>query len=181
MTDKLEQAFNKVETSYSDLIELANNSLSSIIEPTNKLVAEVSSKVNNLTVDQIRDFILRLQLKAFELSEIKEKAVMKAELSNAIQKETLAINFSGADGAVAAKEKVALINTSGEVVSSVLYNLMSNLLKTKVDQLHRLVDALKSILVSRMQETKFINLGAAEDPDQYKTLAQIREENSRQI
>jgi hypothetical protein len=44
-----------------------------------------------------------------------------------------------------------------------LYNLVANLLKTKLDQLHRLVDALKSILMSRMQETKFMNIGSTNE------------------
>jgi hypothetical protein len=32
--------------------------------------------------------------------------------------------------------------------------------KTKLDSLHRLVDTLKSVLMSRMQEAKFMNIGA---------------------
>ena len=44
-----------------------------------------------------------------------------------------------------------------------------------------MIDTLKSILMSRMQEQKFMNIGAADDPDSYKTKAQIDEENSRRI
>ena len=61
-----------VETSYHDVVEIANDIINPIISSVNDLVNEVSNKVNNLSIDQIRDFILRLQLKAFEISETKE-------------------------------------------------------------------------------------------------------------
>ena len=64
----------------------------------------------------------------------------------------------------AVKDKLALIATSGEVVSEALYNLVASLFKTKLDQVHRLVDALKSILVSRMQENKFIQSVSVGEP-----------------
>lgn len=163
MNKKLEDALEKVEVNYGDLIEIANAMLEPILAPINTLVATVNSRIQNLPIDLIRDFILELQLKAYELSEIKEKSAMKAELATALQKEAFAVSFSGLEGAAAVKDKLALVETSAETVSSVLYTLVSNLLKTKLDQLHRLVDALKSILMSRMQETKFMNLGATNE------------------
>ena len=81
MEKKLEEALMNVQTTYGELVEVANGMLSSIVGPVNELVAEVNSKVNAMSVDQIRDFILRLQLKAFEIYEIKEKSALKAELA----------------------------------------------------------------------------------------------------
>lgn len=159
MDIKLEAALDKVETTYSELVQIANDILASIIGPTNALVEEVNAKINNLSIDQLRDFILRLQLKAFEVSEIKEKSALKANLAEALQKEAFAVTFNGLDGSAAAKEKLALVAISESIVAETLYNLIANLLKTKVDQLHRLVDALKSILMSRMSEVKFMNIG----------------------
>lgn len=160
MTDKLSNALNNVEVTYKELVEISNSILDPIIGPANTLVSTINAQINSLSIDQIRDFILQLQLKAFELSEIKEKAAMKAELSEALQKEKFATTFNGLDGSAAVKEKIALVESSSETVSTVLYELVSSLLKSKVDQLHRLVDCLKSILMSRMQETKFMNIGA---------------------
>lgn len=178
---KLEEALMNVQTTYGELVEVANGMLSSIIGPVNELVAEVNSKVNAMSVDQIRDFILRLQLKAFEISEIKEKSALKAELAEALQKEKYAVEFNGADGTAAVKSNIATIAASAEVTSEALYNLIANLLKTKLDQLHRLVDALKSILMSRMQEAKFMNLGSSDEDDSFKTRIQLNEEARRQF
>lgn len=163
MEKKLEEALNNVEMTYQELVEIANDMLKPIIEPANMLVSEITSKVNCLTIEQIRDYILQLQLKAFELSEIKEKSAMKAELAEALQKEAFAVQFNSVDGAAAVKDKLATVGTSAETVSKALYNLTANLLKTKLDQCHRMVAALSSILVSRMQEAKFMNFGSASD------------------
>ena len=126
MDKKLETALNNVETTYGELVDIANGMLNPMFEPINMIIARVNASVNAMSIDQIRDYILTIQLKAFEISEIKEKAALKA-------------------------------------VTEALYNLIANLLKTKLDQLHRLVDALKSILMSRMQETKFMNIGSTND------------------
>jgi len=161
MNAKLENALTNVETTYGDLVELVyKNMLDPVFKPINDLVNTISSTINALSIEQIRDYILQLQLKAFEISETKEKAALKAELAEAIQKEQYAIKFNGIDGSAAVKDKLATVAVSQEVVAETLYNLISNLLRTKLDQLHRLVDALKSILMSRMQETKFMNIGA---------------------
>jgi len=47
-----------------------------------------------------------------------------------------------------------LLAASEEIIVESLYKLVANLLKTKLDALHRLVDALKSVLMSKMQEAK---------------------------
>lgn len=156
MDKKLETSLNNVEATYSELVVIANDMLSPIFTPINEIINQVNANVNAMPIDQIRDYILTLQLKAFEISEIKEKAALKAELAEVLQKEKFAVSFNGLDGSAAAKEKLALVETSAEIVTEALYSLVANLLRTKLDQLHRLVDALKSILMSRMQENKFI-------------------------
>jgi hypothetical protein len=172
MDKKLETALNNVETTYGELVDIANGMLNPMFDPINAIIAQVNASVNAMSIDQIRDYILTIQLKAFEISEIKEKAALKAELAETLQKEKFAISFNGLEGSAAAKDKLALVETSAEIVTEALYNLVANLLRTKLDQLHRLVDALKSILMSRMQETKFMNMGSSsETPATYGTSA----------
>lgn len=160
MNAKLENALTNVETTYGELVEIANSMLKPLFDPINQLVSTINSTINALSIEQIRDYILQLQLKAFEISETKEKAALKAELAETLQKEKFAVSFNSLEGSAAVKEKLALVEASPEAVSETLYNLVANLLRTKLDQLHRLVDALKSVLMSRMQETKFMNIGS---------------------
>ena len=163
MDKKLEAALNSVETSYGELVEIANSIVEPILKPINDTVDLVSASANNMPIDSLRNYMLDLQLKAFSLSEIKEKSGLKAELAEALQKEKYAISFNSLEGSAAVKDKLALVENAPEVLSATMYNLIADLLKTKLDQVHRLVDCLKSILMSRMQETKFMNVGASSE------------------
>lgn len=162
MTEKLNEALQNVEMTYADLIEIANEMTRPLFEPIDQIVNRISDQTNGLPVDYIRDSILELQLKAYSISDIKEKSALKAELAEALQKEKYAISFNGMEGSAAAKDKLALVAVSEEILTETLYNLVANLFKTKVDQIHRLVSALSTILMSRGQEMKFMNIGTTD-------------------
>ena len=163
MTNKLNDALANVECTYSNLIEIANTMLNPIICPANEIINSLSKSIHNISIEQLRDYILQIQLKSFELSEIKEKSTLKADIAAALQKEQFAIQFNSVEGAAAVKDKIATVNTSDETVVTAVYNLAANLLKTKLDELHRMVDSLKSILMSRMQEAKFMQIGSTNE------------------
>ena len=163
MNIKLETALNNVEQNYGELVEIANDILEPVLQKANSLITNISNTGYNMSVDQIRDSMLGLQLCASNLSDIREKAAMKADLAVSLQKERYAIEFNSMDGSAAVKDKLALVAVSPEIASQTLYSLVSSIIKAKVDQLHRLVDVLKSILMSRMQETKFMNIGSTID------------------
>jgi hypothetical protein len=94
MNIKLQNALQNVEMTYSELVEVANDMTKAITQPVNELVEQINRSINGLSVDQIRDYILRLQLKGFEISETKEKSALKAELADAWHKERFAITFN---------------------------------------------------------------------------------------
>lgn len=163
-SEKLNSALQSVETNYHELVEIANDTLNSILGPLDSLVSEVSDNLNSLSVDMIRDYIMRIQTQAYKLSEIKEKSAMKAELASALQKEKYAKSFSLSGGSSAtARSNDATIEAMPEVAASTLYDLMANMLKTKLDGAYRMVDSLKSVLMSRMQEIKFQRQDALAD------------------
>lgn len=147
-------ALEQVELTYSDIVEIADDMLFDILQPINTIMSDLNNNTANLTPEIIRDFIIRLQLRAYELSEIKERSSLKAQCAEALREEKHARSFNAADGSAAVKNNIALLESSEEVVVEALYNYVASLLKTKVDQLHRSVDALKSILMSKMQEAK---------------------------
>ena len=169
MTKKLSDALDAVEMNYHELVEIANDTINPQFTDANELIKEISENINGLSIDQIRTFMLKLQLEAYRLSEIKEKSQLKADLSEALMKEKYAVTFNALEGAATVKDKLSQAEIADEVIAETLYDLMAALFKSKVDQLHRMVDVLKSILMSRMQETKFMNQGIAEDENSYKT------------
>ena len=154
MVKNLNEALDNLEMTYGQVADIADAMLKEILSPVTNLINVIGEDINSLSVDQLKEYMWKLQYKAYSLSEIKEKSLLKAELAEALQKEKFAMKFNEADGAAAVKNNIALIQTSEEIVVQALYESISSQLKTKVDQLHRMVDAIKSILVTRMQEAK---------------------------
>lgn len=175
MDKKIESALNNVQWSYQELVEVANNSISPLTADADSIMKDVRDNVSNLSVDQIRNYMIRLQMEAYSLSEIREKSQLKADLAETLMKEKYAITFNSLDGSAAVKDKLTQEQISGEVVAENVYNLMAALLKNKVDALHRMVDVLKSILMSRMQEAKLMNQGIADDVNSYRPKMQLNE------
>lgn len=154
MAKNIESALDQVELTYGEVIEIANQMLEPILTPINDLISVIGEDINSLSLDQLKDLMWKLQYKAYVLSEVKEKSSLKAELAETIQKEKAAQRFMEVDGTAGAKANMALIDTSEETVVQLLYENVSSQLKTKLDQLHRLVNVIQSILMTRMQEAK---------------------------
>lgn len=150
----LTEALNNVEATYAEVVEVANDMLSDIFIPINSLIDEIREAGAGIPVDALRDYMVRLQLRSYEISDIKEKSALKAECAEALRKEKYARTFNAAEGTAGIKDNTAFLASSEEIIVEALYNLVASLLKTKLDEVHRLIDTLKSILMSKMQEAK---------------------------
>lgn len=149
----LQEALDNVEMTYQELNKIAKDIVSEFFAGADSLIDELKD-VNELDNDSIRNYMIKLSLTAYSLSEVKEKSAMKAEIAESLRKEAMARNYVEASGTASAKENEATINTSAEAVSEALFNLVAGLFKTKQDQIHRVVDTLKSVLMSRNMEAK---------------------------
>lgn len=179
MKKTLEEALDAVELDYHDLIEIADSMDKPLFADTDALMDSIREKGNDLSIDQLRGYLLKLQLEAYRLSEIKENAQMRADLSEAKEKDKYATVFNSLEGSAASKDKIAQAAIADEVITEVVNTLCASRLKTKVDQIHRMVAVLTSILMSRMQETKFMNMGVADDANSYKTKKQLLTEGDQ--
>ena len=150
----LHKALENVESTYADIVEISNDMLSDILQPINSLVDEIRGSLAGMSAETVRDYMIRLQLRSYELSDIKEKSALKAQCAEALKDEKHARSFNAAEGSAAVKTNIALIEASEEIVVEALYEHIASLLKTKLDEVHRLIDSLKSILMSKMQEAK---------------------------
>lgn len=151
---KLTKALENVNMTYDDLVNIANEMVNPYIEDINALVNNAYDNINNLTNDYLRNLLIRLSIKSFSFSEIKEKSILKSECAETLRKEKYAIEFNKGDGTVAFKENNALVNSSEEVLVELIYELISSIFKTKLDEVHRLVDTIKTIIMSRNAEEK---------------------------
>lgn len=150
----LQRALDKTEMVYTQIIQIANDIVKDHTAEVTELIKVIEDNVDNLSNESIRQAILKLSLKAYTLGDIKEKSALKAECAETLRKEAYAIKFTVTEGSVATKDNTATIETSNEIVVEAIYNSVSSLFKTKLDEIHRVVDSLKSVLMSRMQEAK---------------------------
>ena len=155
---ELNQAIENIELTYEEVIDIANESVADLTGDLDELIERVYSNIQNLTNDDIRDTLLRPSLRSFSFSAIKEKAAFKAILAETLRKEAYAKTFHTLEGSVAAKDSQATMNIANEIVVEHIYNLTASLFKTRLDEAHRVVDTLKTVLMSRLSEAKLSNI-----------------------
>ena len=157
MAKDLNKALEAVEMTYSQIKQIADDMVSAPFEEVNRLYEEVSLRVDILSIEALRDYLLKLQLAAFGLSEMRDRSGAKAICAEAVRKEAYAVNYMSQEGTAASKDSATTLAIAENIVAQCLYDLVASLVKTKLDSTHRLIDTMKSILMSRMQEAKMSN------------------------
>ena len=158
MNKNIKQAMEKVEMTYQEVIGISNDIVDEMTGDITALVESTYSNIENLTNEDIRQLLLRLALRSYSFGEIKDKSAFKAALAETLRKEAYAVQFNSVEGTVAAKENTATINIASEIVVEEIYGLTASLLKTRADEIHRVVDALKSVLTTRLTEAKLTSI-----------------------
>lgn len=154
MKKELEKALNNVELTYQDIVEIANDLVKDYTKDLDSIIANIENNIETATNDDIRNLMLRLSVRAYSFGDVKERSAIKAECAEIIRKEAYAISFNSAEGSIAAKDNISTLKISNEIVSECIYNLVANLFKIKLDEIRRLIDTLKTILMSRLSEMK---------------------------
>ena len=154
MNQNVSKALDAIDITYQDLIDIANDTCADVVGDLDVLMDSAYNNIENLTNEAIRDLLLRLSLRSYSFAGIKEKAMFKAALGETLRKEAYAKNFNLSEGTVAVRENNSVVNTAPEILAEEIYTLVANMFKSKLDEVHRSVDTLKSVLMSRMQEAK---------------------------
>ena len=106
--------------------------------------------------DNIADMLTRmrnaLQMR-YETVEV-NGTKMTLGIAEILKKEAYAISFNSSEGSVAVKDNNSVLSISNEIVTECIYNLVASLFKIKLDELRRIIDILKTILMSRLSEMK---------------------------
>lgn len=154
MNANVQKALENIDITYDNLIQIANDIIRSLTQEIDDLIAPVYDNVENLTNEDLRGLIMKLSLKSYMFSETKEKSLFKAELAETLRKEMYATQFNQSEGSVAVRDNIALLNSSAEFLAEEIHNLVSQLFKTKSDEIHRVVDSAKTVLMARLSEAK---------------------------
>ena len=158
MDAKTQKALFVVDGTYEDLMEFATDIFKQTTNDLDELMSNAYDDNEKLSNDAIRDLMLRLSLKSYTLSEIKEKAAFKSVLAETIRKEACAKIFNNSEGTVAVRENIATMGASGEILAEEIYTLVAGMLKTKLYEIHTVVSTLQTVLMTRMQEAKLTSI-----------------------
>lgn len=148
------KALENIDVTYDDLIGFANEIFIATTNEIDTIITTAYDSIEIMSNDMLRDCMMRLSLKSYSFSEIKEKSAFKATLAETIRKNTYAEMFNKSEGTVAVRENTAIISSGAEILAEEIHTLVSNMLKTKLDEIHRVVSTLQTVLMTRMQEAK---------------------------
>lgn len=154
MKKELTIALDNVEMTYSQISEISEGLVKEYTADISNIIKYASDNMENLTNDDLRSIMLKLALKAYSFGDIKEKSAIKATCAKILREEKQAKIFTETEGSVGFKDKTATSQTSMEIITEAVYNLVSNLFKIKLDEIRRTIDILKTILMSRLSEAK---------------------------
>lgn len=157
----LNEALEAVNATYKELVDVADRIIKPITNDIDIIIKATIDNVERLTNEDIRQTLLNISLRAYSLGEIKEKSALKLTCAETLRDEVYARKFNETEGTVATRQNIAQIESSYETLSQAIYNEAYSMLKTKLDECHRVVDSLKSVLMSRMQEAKLSNINAS--------------------
>ncbi len=153
--DQNNQALLDVEESYKQLKEIVSATINEVVKPIDDIVELLSAKgVNLYSNTELWDFQMKLSVEAYRLSEIKEYSSLKDLCAQALYKEGLANSFSSTTGAQETKKQQSILDNVSKQAISMIYTTAANILKTKCDEAHRLVNTIQNIQISRAAEAK---------------------------
>lgn len=150
----LQIALDNVNTTYNELVEIAKDIVCRYSSEIDSLINDSIPKIESLSNDKIRLIMTNLSFMAYSLSEAKEHSLLKSEVAETLLNEKKAIEFNGAEGTVDSRKNLAIINSSEEILVNIIYDTVGSLLKSKLDEVHRITDTLKTVLMSRNTELK---------------------------
>lgn len=150
----LEEAIHNVDITTDRISEIAKDIASKYTQNVDDIMKYVSDHINELDNNALRNLLTDLSFNAYSLGEAKEYALLKGEIAETLSKETIAIEYNTSTGTVDARRNQATLNSSNEKLAELLYTTVASLLKVKLDEVHRIVDALKLVITSRNVELK---------------------------
>ena len=117
MAKDLNKALEAVEMTYSQIKEIADSMLSGPFEEPNRIIEDIQYNVESMSIDMLRDSILRLQLAVYALSELRDRSGIKATCAEAIRKEAYAAAYIGQEGTAGVKDSNTTLAISENIVA----------------------------------------------------------------
>lgn len=150
----IEEALDIVEATYAEITAIGDEMMAEHYKNANKILNIIDDDLENLSTKDIKNYMIKLGLASARLAAVKDKALSKFACAELIKKHEYSQALLVQEGTTNVKEAKASAVVAKEQVASLLYEYVAVSLKSKVDEIHRMVDILKSVLISNAQEAK---------------------------
>ena len=120
MAKDLNKALSEVEMTYSQIKDIADQMLSGPFEEPNRIVETIQYNIESMSIDMLRDYILRLQLAVYSLSELRDRSGIKAICAEAVKKEAYAAAYVNQEGTAGVKDSNTTLAISENIIAQCL-------------------------------------------------------------
>ena len=161
----IDAAHKEVNDLYKQLTPMVDAVVNKNCKEIDDIVGKIKSNLTVLTKKELEDYMLRLTAEAYYLTSTKDSSILKQECALTLLKEKQADVFNITPGTARAKDNQSIIDTVDKQVVTLLYNAVTNRLKSKLDETHRMINVLSNVLISKNAEAKL--RGGIRDNDTY--------------
>lgn len=179
MTIDITDAKNAADKMHKYMSEIAGDVVGKYSAPLDAIVKKLSSNVETCSNEELRSTMISLGIETYNLAMHKENSELKDACANALYKESVATSFNSTAGTVESRKNQSIIDSMNSQAVSILYSSVSSILRTKLDEAHRLANIISGILISRASDAKLTyNPRSEENPfdkDSYPYVAKIQD------
>ena len=143
-----------VEEVYRDLVVIGDEIVAKVSKTIDKIVNDFKHNFETMSNSELSNIMLQLGIEAFYFGQRKDHALLKQACAEAIYKEGLAKSYNITTGTVANRQNQAQLDTNEKLLVKLLYDMTANLMKTKLDETHRLINVISSVIINRNAEAK---------------------------
>lgn len=154
MEVNVNDARKEVRRLYKELSPIVTETVRKNCKDVDSIIEKIRKNLENLDNSEIQTYMLQLSVECYYLSERKEKANIMQDIAVALNKSSYAEAYNSYDGTQGAKANQAIIDTVDKEVVKMLQTRVSDSLKGKLDEAHRMCNTLSNVLISRNAENK---------------------------
>ena len=150
----IKNAKKEVLDIYKELEPTINSTVKKHSQTIDKIMDSIKSNITTLTNKEIQDYMLQLQIEAYDFAIDKDNSLMKQECAVAVTRTRQASIYNKTDGTQQYRQNQAIEDTIDSQTVQIIYNAVTNQLKSKLDEVHRMINVLSNVLISRNAEAK---------------------------
>lgn len=148
------EAKTEVDGIYVDLARLADEMVKKHASTLDTIVKKIRTDIESLSTKELMDYILELGIETYFFAQKKDFMTLKQSCADTLYKENYARALLASTGTVANKQHQATIDTMDNSAVKLLYEAVANLMKTRLDEAHRIANLLSNVLISKNAEAK---------------------------